>query len=118
MKVQDYKEIIKWLMLDDTGCSSKCLIGFLTIKEVGGKDYPYDISDLGRCIRALEKLPFLQQDLLKAKEISKVWSFIINNWDELVNLYKSEKHKEVNNILRQARELDDRYKVKLGNLVI
>ena len=104
MQEQEYKEIIKWFTSSDTGSSSKCLIYFLTIKEVGTKDYPHDSADLGRCIRALEKLPFLQKDLIKAKEISKVWESIIDNWSLLVDLFKREKHQEVYAILSKARE--------------
>ena len=99
-----YKEIVKWFASSDTGSSSKCLIYFLTIKEVGRKEHPYDNDDLGRCIRALEKLPFLEKDLIKAKEISKEWESIVDNWSLLVSLFKREKHQEVYAILSKARK--------------
>ncbi len=115
MQEQEYKDIIKWFASSDTGTSSKCLIYFLTIKEVGIKDYPFDSADLGRCIRALEKLPFLQKDLIKAKEISKEWEYIIDNWSLLIDLFKREKYQEVYAILNKARNT---WQIKINCILI
>ena len=52
------RRILEWYQSDDTGVSSKTMC-FATLggPEPGFTGFPHDPSDLGRCIRFLEKFP-------------------------------------------------------------
>lgn len=66
-------------------------------------DYPYDPSDLGRCIRAHGK---------EAPEVMRgahrVWDTYLDHWDQLIGLYEAEapsgKCPELYALMRQLRK--------------
>ena len=88
-------DAIKWLLSDDTGTSSETILAAaLDIKFKGlfSWDAPSDPSDLGRCIRLLDKLPWIKDlafsEIFKSGSVN--WKNIINNWDILQSLYFEE----------------------------
>lgn len=111
MTEQEYRESIEWFSGNDTGLSSRCLICFLTIKKIINYCYyPRNYWDLDECIKALEKLPFLRKDLVKAKEMSFEWDYIIDLWDFLSDLHKKEMYEQVDAILIGVEDLKKRRK--------
>jgi len=59
------KEWMEWLASRDTGTSSKTMFSAITGIPVDGYDVPYDIADVGRCVRMLRRLPDLRPQLEK-----------------------------------------------------
>ncbi|HHF4539203.1 TPA: hypothetical protein ACPPHA_001465 [Haemophilus influenzae] len=74
-------KIIQWLADDeDVGLSSKCMafvIGFDVIPR--RKSYPFDPSDLSRCVKLLERVPKMRDYLYKMKEISPIWAKLVEH---------------------------------------
>jgi hypothetical protein len=74
--------VIDWLLSDDTGESSKCIVSQL----VGGgqrTSHPYDPDDLGRCVRLLRLVPSLRGRLPAMACVSRQWAALVGAWDEL-----------------------------------
>lgn len=87
------KKIAKWLLSYDTGASSMALCAVeLGGGDVGYLDAPCDPSDLGRCIRFLDKCVKDKTTLvaLMAMKNNK-WLAIHRNWDSLMELWNEEK---------------------------
>lgn len=100
------RRIREWYQSGDTGVSSEtmCFAAF------GGPKprmlgYPHDPSDLGRCIRFLDKMPEARSKLHALRAIddtevvingkftrsdSDVWGALLDHWDELAALYHEE----------------------------
>lgn len=55
--------------------------------------HPLDPHDLGRCIRLLDAVPDLRQNLASMTEVSPYWAALITNWDELEKAYRSTEEK-------------------------
>lgn len=51
--------------------------------------YPSDPSDLGRCMRLLEKFPNF--NIWEMRNVNKEWWILVNHWGDLKELYDSEK---------------------------
>jgi len=75
----------------DTGVSSETLLYAALRIELKLSGYPNDPDDLGRCIRMLDRLPWVRERafvILSSK--NSVWSRLINEWDTLVRMYYEE----------------------------
>ncbi len=85
---------IAWRNGGDTGLSSVALVSFLMgwpIESVYDRGrHPLDVADLGRCIRALDRMPELRERLSEAKGMSPVWSALIDRWADLETFYRAE----------------------------
>lgn len=77
---------------DDTGLSSMFLAQLAIGNPLPEVHYPYDPSDLGRCLRFLSILTEKEKEevLRRAKHRSRHWELIVKNWDELIKLYNEE----------------------------
>ncbi|HGN0867350.1 TPA: hypothetical protein ACKROV_000560 [Providencia alcalifaciens] len=78
-----------WLASDDTGASSKYMASILSGQFNVSHNYPWDPSDLGRCIRLLEAVPELESELHKMKACSPQWAAVVDNWDKWKGLHKA-----------------------------
>ncbi|WP_318636719.1 hypothetical protein [Methanosarcina sp.] len=58
----------------------------------GKKNYPHpsDPSDFGRCMKLLNQVPEFRRRLSEMKEVSEVWSHLVDNWDEFEKLFYEE----------------------------
>ena len=65
------------------------VIGFDVIPR--RKSYPFDPSDLSRCVKLLERVPKMRDYLYKMKDISPIWAKLVEHWDELERLLNEEK---------------------------
>lgn len=81
------KEHLEWLSSRDTGISSKTMFSAITGIPVGCCDIPYDIADVGRCVRMLRALPDLRSQLSKVIDLHKEWTPFIDCWKELERRY-------------------------------
>ena len=81
MKVN--KELLKWLLSDDTGVSSITLCGYMLGIEPSWKNSPSDKGDRGRCIRMLKTTPewIDRLDEMKKEGVG---------WGEQIELIKKE----------------------------
>lgn len=81
------KEHLDWLSSRDTGISSKTMLSAITGIPVGCCDIPYDIADVGRCVKMLRALPDLRSQLSKVIEVHNHWMPFIDCWKELERRY-------------------------------
>jgi hypothetical protein len=61
------KEWMEWLASGDTGISSKTMLGAITGIPTEREDIPYDIADVGRCVRMLRKCPDLRPQIKRSE---------------------------------------------------
>jgi len=82
------EKAIQWIASGNIGARSmtmwNCLIGNTNF----GRSSPSDPGDFGRCYRLLEFVPEWKSEIYKLKSLSKRWSVLIDNWDELTKMYK------------------------------
>lgn len=89
------RDVHAWMSGPDAGLSSRLLIRCLAFGEtplasLHQVDYPHDASDLARCIRALDRFPFLRERLHAAASLSPEWREIICHWNALESYYREE----------------------------
>jgi hypothetical protein len=71
-ELEQYKAALNWALSRDTGLSSNQLVA--TYFKVDARPYaPGDAGDRGRCIRAIEKMPFLLGALKKLESEDPNW---------------------------------------------
>jgi hypothetical protein len=90
MEAKYYVASLKWLGSGDTGTSSTTLVYAALELELFRPDFPHDPADLGRCIRMLEKLPWVREPAFTLLQNHPVWKHLIGHWDDLVKLYHEE----------------------------
>lgn len=74
-----------WQTLDDRGIS-------LTLPN-----HPLDPSDFKRCYLLLKAIPEWKLKLYLMKEVSPVWSRLVDNWDKLTEMLEEELSTKVSN---------------------
>lgn len=92
-----------WFEYGDCGISSHTIFSKLTtvkrgfehpamIKKLSPRDWhhPRDPSDFRRCHLLLEALPELRAELAEMKEVSPVWSALVDHWDKLTAMVLAE----------------------------
>jgi hypothetical protein len=98
-------KIIRWLLSNDTGVSSKALCAcFFDIPPANNRgNYPHDPDDFGRCKRFLENLTPEDKNkvLQKAAGMSLEWKALVDKWDLLEKMY-SERDR---NMYQQMRKI-------------
>lgn len=80
-------------MSSDTGTSSRAIVARMEGSELdnhGFSSHPSDPSDLGRCIRLLDKIPEYRERLLEMCDVSITWAMLVTHWDELEAFYREE----------------------------
>jgi len=71
-----------WLLSGDTGMSSKAIFDFMRTGTKGGWT-PSDPSDLGRCLRLLERFPEWRERMPEMSECSPKWARMMPYWGAL-----------------------------------
>jgi len=82
------KSWCEWLASGDTGVSSETMFSAITGIPVKNYGTPSDLSDVGRCIRMLKKLPELRPLIGMVSEKHKGWMPFIDCWKELEREYE------------------------------
>ena len=75
-----------WGVSGDTGISSEALCAVMLGRDPDrkwGSNYPSDPSDLGRCLRLLDKIPEWKTRILEMSAQSAEWAALAERWDEI-----------------------------------
>lgn len=78
------KRLIEWFVSGDTGLSSEAIAAHMS--GAGSRkrmDYPSDPSDLGRCLRLLDKIPEWKDRIGEMSQYSPGWAGLVKNWDKI-----------------------------------
>ncbi len=84
--------VAQWLLSDDTGTSSKtiCAHMFLGAEQQADFGYPDDVSDLGRCLRLLDKVPEWEPRIVEMARYGGAWIGLCEAWHSLKSSMESE----------------------------
>ncbi len=52
--------------------------------------HPSDPADFKRCMKLLNQVPEFRERLSEMKDVSEVWSALVDNWNEFERLYYEE----------------------------
>lgn len=107
--MSNLSKAMHWLINGETGLSSECMMAtILNGGPISGnykaRFHPLDPADFERCIKLLEAVPELRENLIVMKDVSLKWATLIDHWDELENLYNQERNQ------RSAPKLYERMK--------
>lgn len=84
-----------WISRGERGLSSEAIVHRLTGVHISGrywngKDHPADPSDFRRCEVLLRQVPLARLFFPLMRDVSPVWSRMVDAWDELVALGEQE----------------------------
>lgn len=84
------EKVIDWLASGETGNSSKSLAFEYLGSAYSRIDAPHDPSDLGRCLRLIDKVPAVRKavDALALKHPR--WAIAAKAWDEMAQSMENE----------------------------
>jgi len=99
------ESMMKWLLSDDTGISSKNIIRRFLNLPIEPFGWPHDADDFGRCYRMLKICPFIKITLMT--NVDKIWADLVDKWQELSNLYEKGKGVEIWNCINA---IDKKYR--------
>lgn len=83
------RRALLWLAGDDSGMSSIAIVHHMLGMESDGS-FPWDPSDLGRCLRMLELFPEWKPRIGEMARYSEQWARISAKWDELAAMMADE----------------------------
>ena len=73
---------VDWITSCDTGQSSKCLWSQMMGRR-GNGDFPWDPSDLGRCLRLLALIPEWKPRINEMVVYGPQWAALVAHWPAL-----------------------------------
>ena len=92
----------EWIINGETGISSRTMwsaINGVALKGsfykkggLGKYDVPHDPSDFNRCLKYVHDTGVTKEQLQIVKEVFPWWSPFIDNWEKIVEVFKSELH--------------------------
>ncbi len=87
------EKILDWFFTGFVGTSSKTLAAAAAGQEeiMHGFDRPHDAGDFFRCMELVEKVPEVKLYFDKVKLICPEFGPIIDHWDDLCELFESDK---------------------------
>lgn len=96
-----HQKISFWLEHGERGLSSETICqscGGVPLKSRG--NHPLDVDDFKRCYNLLQMVPELKNKLDQLSNWSVTWEKLVNNWDELTQLYEAKKYEEVYKLMK------------------
>lgn len=94
MSLSKYERIKWWIDNGEHGTSSNNILFHLTAQsyyvKIGNKDHPNDPDDFRRCYLLLKAVPELKDFLNEMKQVSEVWSKLVDNWDKLTDMLEEQ----------------------------
>ena len=82
----------EWLKNGERGVSSETILSVMEGVSVTREFcHPYDPSDFYRCCCLLEAVPEYRARLNEMAVVSKEWAVLVEHWDELESLLKTER---------------------------
>lgn len=85
--------IAEWLASGDTGISSKAIMLWLSARvtdKTWGAGTPSDPSDLGRCLRLLDRIPEWKARIGEMAEAGGLWPTFARRWSEMEESFIAE----------------------------
>jgi len=81
-----------WLKHGEHGNSSMTIFEMLSKRTLPRyhQDHPHDPDDFRRCYLLLKTIPEWETELCELKEISPVWSKLVDNWDKLTEMLEDQ----------------------------
>lgn len=76
-----------WISNGEVGNSSKTMWNCFMGNSNYPIKHPYDPDDFKRCHKLLESIPEWKEELHRLKSLSKPWENLVNNWDQLTEMY-------------------------------
>jgi hypothetical protein len=83
------RRALLWLAGGDSGASSKAICHHMLGMKSDGS-FPWDPSDLGRCLRLLELFPEWKPRIREMARYSPHWAALVARWDELAEMMADE----------------------------
>lgn len=78
-----------WISNGQVGMSSKTMWNyFMGSTKPYPVNHPYDPDDFSRCYKLLQAVPEWRPRIQELKSLSKAWSNLADNWDELTQMYE------------------------------
>ncbi len=96
--------IAAWLASDDTGLSSKFMASVLTGEFKAENHYPRDPADFGRCLRLVNAVPGLAENIGDMSQHGRHWAVVADHWDEWVEIYRSKDFTRLQRLMRACYE--------------
>ena len=84
-------KIAGWLAEDDTGVSSETIalyLGFGKLPRL--HSHPWDPDDFHRCLKLLERVPELRDELHRMAAVSPTWAALVERWGEVEESFLDE----------------------------
>lgn len=79
-----------WIESADYGQSSRAIATVMTGHRADWGSWPRDPSDLGRCVRLLQRIPEWRDRIGEMAAVSGPWAALVERWDELNGLLDME----------------------------
>ena len=89
-------KMIEWIGCHRVGISSKTMWCAIMGVKCYKADVPYDADDFSRCYDLYKFSELTPADLQKVANIYPYWRPIIDQWDELCEMYSSQNYGGVN----------------------
>ena len=103
----DLLAVAEFLASRDTGVSSQYMASVAIAGKVTKSEWldatPSDASDLGRCVRLIEKAPTVRNCFPILRTASPAWASYIDHWDELTTLFRQGNHAVTTGRMRDIR---------------
>lgn len=75
-------DVFKWMRGHDCGASSEAIAMHMMAGWCDGS-YPYDPSDLGRCLRLLKQFPEWKPRMREMAAYGPAWAAYVSRWDDM-----------------------------------
>lgn len=79
-----------WYSYGERGMSSETIYKVLTTGKSVATHHPCDPDDFRRCYMLLKMVPEWRNSLHRMKEVSSVWSALVDNWDTLTQMLEEQ----------------------------
>lgn len=102
------ENIINWYVSGERGISSETMAATALGKKPDWSGYPLDPADLNRCIKLVDSAPEVKEAFHAIASLSPEWAAIIENWDELRQMFIDEVGYNWKNRKTRAKRTYDR----------
>ncbi len=99
------RKALFWSTNGERGASSNVMFATMTEFPYARTDHPCDPDDFRRCHMLLEMVPEWRSELHRMREVSSVWSNLVDNWDALTILLKEQLAGKKNNMYEVMKSL-------------
>lgn len=94
-----------WISHGEKGASSQVMWDAFILRSPKRVNHPCDPDDFRRCHLLLEMVPEWRGRMDKLKELSTVWTSLVDNWDRLTELLKEQLAGKKNNMYEEMKKL-------------